>query len=93
MGFNQGDPKTFYRLSVANPYPENSFFVNGTYVVFKLKSLSKLDRQVLEKEKDIYKKILLSVKQEEAMRSWLEGNKKALTKEKRIDIKRQAQDL
>jgi len=47
----------------------------------------------LEKEKDIYKKILLSVKQEEAMRSWLEGNKKALTKEKRIDIKRQAQDL
>lgn len=93
LGFNQGDPKTFYRLSVANPYPGNSFFVNGTYVVFKLKSLSKLDRQVLEKEKDIYKKILLSVKQEEAMRSWLEGNKKALTKEKRIDIKRQAQDL
>ncbi len=59
MGFNQGDPKTFYRLSVANPYPEDPFFVNGTYVVFKLKSLSKMDRQVLEKGKRYLQKNII----------------------------------
>jgi predicted GIY-YIG superfamily endonuclease len=41
----------------------------------------------------MYKKILISIKREEAMKTWLEGNKAAMIKEKRIKIKKQVEDL
>jgi parvulin-like peptidyl-prolyl isomerase len=93
IGVNQGDAETLYQLSAANPYPANPLFVNGTYIVFKLKGTSKVESKDFEEKKAAYERMLLNVKQEEAMRSWLDGNKEALIKAKRISIKKHAQDL
>jgi hypothetical protein len=46
-----------------------------------------------ESKKDSYKKVFASIKREEAMQTWLEGNKMAMIKEKRINIKKEAKDL
>ena len=46
-----------------------------------------------EAKKDLYKKIFTSIKREEAMQTWLEGNKAAMIKEKRIKIKKEVEDL
>jgi len=93
IGANQGDAETLYQLSAANPYPANPLFVNDSYIVFKLKGTSKVDRKEFEGKQAAYERMLLNAKQEEAMRSWLEGNKEALIKAKRISIKKHAQDL
>ena len=93
IGANQGDAETLYQLSAANPYPANPLFINGAHIVFKLKGTSKVDRREFEGKQAAYERMLLNVKQEEAIRSWLEGNKEALIKAKRISIKKHAQDL
>jgi peptidyl-prolyl cis-trans isomerase D len=93
LGPNQGDADTLYQLSLASPYPDNPLFINNAYFVFKLKNLSKVDMKDFAAKKEVYERMLLTVKQEEAMRSWLAGNKEQLIREKRINIKKQAQDL
>ena len=93
LGFNRDAAETLYQLSAGKPYAETPLYINNTYVILKLKDVSKLDMKDFETKKDIYKKMLTSIKQEEAMQSWLEGNKTAMIKEKRINIKREAKDL
>jgi hypothetical protein len=44
-------------------------------------------------KKDMYKNIFYSIKKEEALSSWLEGNKIAMIKEKRFKINKEAKDL
>jgi predicted GIY-YIG superfamily endonuclease len=46
-----------------------------------------------EAKKEIYRKVAMNLKREEAMKSWLEGNKAALIKEKRMKINKEAKDL
>ena len=93
LGFNQEAAETLYQLSLRKPYAERPLFINNSYVVLKLKDLSKLDMKDFESKKDSYKKIFASIKREEAMQAWLEGNKMAMIKEKRINIKKEVKDL
>ncbi len=93
LGFNQDAAETLYQLSIRKPYAERPLVINNSYVVLKLKDLSKLDMKDFESKKDSYKKIFASIKREEAMQAWLEGNKMAMIKEKRINIKKEAKDL
>ena len=93
LGFNQEAAETLYQLSLRKPYAERPLFINNSYVVIKLKDLSKLDMKDFKSKKDSYKKIFASIKREEAMQAWLEGNKMAMIKEKRINIKKEVKDL
>ena len=93
LGFNQDAGEALYQLSVQKPYAERPLIINNSYVVLKLKDLSKLDMKDFESKKDSYKKIFASIKREEAMQAWLEGNKMAMIKEKRINLKKEAKDL
>jgi peptidyl-prolyl cis-trans isomerase D len=93
LGFNRDAAEILYQLSAAKPYANDPLSINNTYVILKLKGVSKVDMKDFEAKKDIYKKMLTSFKQEEAMQSWLEGNKLAMIKEKRINIKREVKDL
>lgn len=93
LGFNRDAAEILYQLSSGKPYAGSPLNINNTYVILKLKDVSKLDMKDFETKKDAYKKILTSVKQKEAMQSWLEGNKAAMIKGKRINIKREAKDL
>jgi peptidyl-prolyl cis-trans isomerase D len=93
VGFSRDAAETLYQLSAGKPYAESPLNINNTYIILKLKDVSKLDMKDFETKKDAYKKILTSIKREEAMQSWLEGNKAAMIKGKRINIKREAKDL
>ena len=93
LGSNQDAAEVLLQLSPNKPYAEKPFFINNAYVILKLKDVSKLDGKDFEAKKDQYKKILISIKREEAWHTWLEGNKAAMIKEKRIKIKKQVEDL
>ena len=80
-------------LSLNHPYPEKPLKINNTHVIFKLREMSALDRKDFEAKKDIYRQVAMNLKREEAMKSWLEGNKTAMIKEKRLKINKEAKDL
>ena len=80
-------------LSMSQPYPEKPLTINKTHVIFKLKEISVLDKADFEAKKAIFKKVAINLKREEAMKSWLEGNKAAMLKEKRLKINKEVKDL
>lgn len=80
-------------LSLKRPYTEKPMKINDTYVIFKLKHLSALDMNDFEIKKEVYRKVAMNLKREEAMKSWLEGNKAAMIKEKRLKINKDVKDL
>jgi peptidyl-prolyl cis-trans isomerase D len=80
-------------LSLNHPYAEKPMKINDTYVIFKLIEMSTLDMKDFETKKEIYKQVAMNLKREEAMKSWLEGNKAAMIKEKRLKINKEAKDL
>ena len=93
VGSSQEAAEALLQLSVNKPYAEKPLLINNDYFIIKLKDMSKLDEKDFEAKKDMYKKILISIKREEAWQTWLEGNKAAMIKEKRIRIKKQVEDL
>lgn len=81
------------QLSARQPYPAKPLLINDSYFIFRLKDIQKPGDAEFEKQKTIYENALLAVKKEEAFRTWLEGNKIAMIKEKRVRIKKQIEDL
>ncbi|MFO7570864.1 MAG: SurA N-terminal domain-containing protein [Smithellaceae bacterium] len=80
-------------LSPSMPYTEHPLTVDGGFAVIRLKGLSQLDMKDFEQKKDLYERMLTNIKREEAMKSWLQGNKQAMIKEKRLKINRDIADL
>jgi peptidyl-prolyl cis-trans isomerase D len=93
LGSSENAADVLFQLSAQKPYAEKPLLINNTYVILKLKDVSKLDEKDFEAKKTMYQKILISIKREEAIQTWLEGNKTAMIKEKRIKIKKQVEDL
>jgi peptidyl-prolyl cis-trans isomerase D len=93
LGSSPEAAEILFQLSANKPYAEKPLLINNAYAVLKLKEVSKLDENDFQAKKDMYKKMLISIKREEAMQTWLEGNKAAMIKEKRIRIKKQVEDL
>ena len=93
LGANPEAMEILMSLSTTRPYPETPMKINNTPVIFKLKEMSALDMADFEAKKEIYRKVAMNLKREEAMKSWLEGNKAALIKEKRMKIHKEAKDL
>ena len=93
LGSSENAADVLFQLSAQKPYAEKPLLINNTYVILKLKEVSKLDEKDFETKKTMYQKILISIKREEAVQTWLEGNKTAMIKEKRIKIKKQVEDL
>ncbi len=80
-------------LSLSHPYPEKPMAIGNSQVILKLKDQSMLDMKDFEAKKEIYRKVAMNLKREEAMKTWLEGNKEALMKEKRLKIHKELKDL
>jgi len=93
LGLSQDSTEALISLTENNPYPGKPFFINNNYVIFKFKEASKIDVKDFAAKKDLYEKIFISVKREEALQTWLEGNKEAMKKEGRIKIKKEVKDL
>jgi peptidyl-prolyl cis-trans isomerase D len=93
VGQNPDAAHILIQLSTGRPYPEKPLFINNAYFILKLKEASVPDERTFETQKEMYKKVLAALKQEEAMQTWLEGNKTAMIKEKRVRIKKKVEDL
>jgi len=93
LGANADAIEAILSLSLSRPYPEKPIVINAAHVIFKLKEVGPLDMKDFEAKKDVYRKVAMNLKREEAMKSWLQGNKTAMMKEKRLKINKEAQDL
>ena len=93
LGVSPEAVDTLIQLSASSRYPERPILINNSYVIFEFKDHSKIDLTDFAAKKDLYKKILLTVKREEAMQGWLAGNKETMKKEGRIKIKKELKDL
>jgi len=93
LGTLENATDILYSLSEQKPYPETPLVINNAFVILQFKEISKIDMADFEKQKDLYKQVFLGIKKEEVMKTWLEGNKTALIKEKRMTIEKEAKDL
>jgi len=93
IGQDESANEVLMQLSASQPYAEKPLFINNAYYILKLKETSAPDTKAFEAQKEMYKKMFTSFKQEEAMKTWLEGNKAAMIKEKRVRIKKKVEDL
>jgi len=80
-------------LSKNRPYAARALKINNKQYIFKLKDLSPLDTKDFESKKDVYRKVAMNLKREEAMKLWLEGNKQSMIKESRLKINKDPKDL
>jgi peptidyl-prolyl cis-trans isomerase D len=93
LGNTKDATEVILQLSANKPYPERLLVINNTFVILKFKDASKIDLKDFAAKKELYKNIFSTVKREEAMLSWMEGNKIAMIKEKRLKINKEAKDL
>lgn len=85
--------ETILSLSQNRPYATKPLNIGNSQFIFKLKELSPLDTTDFEGKKEVYRKVAMNLKREEAMKSWLEGNKQAMIKDKRLTINKDPKDL
>ncbi|MBN1363634.1 MAG: SurA N-terminal domain-containing protein [Syntrophaceae bacterium] len=93
VGQNPDAEEIILQLSSGKPYAEKPFFINDAYFILKFKEATEPNKKTFADEKEIYRKTLIAFKQKEAMQTWLEGNKAAMIKEKRVRIKKKLEDL
>lgn len=93
LGSGKEAAEILFQLSASKPYPDKVLTVNDTFVILKFKDASKVDLNDFAAKKDLLRSIFTSIKREEAVFSWLTGNKTAMLKEKRLKINKEAKDL
>jgi peptidyl-prolyl cis-trans isomerase D len=93
VGSHKDALEVILQMSPNRPYSEKPLFINNAYFIFKLLEVQKPDEKEFEAQKAIYEKALLAMKKEEAFRTWVEGNKIEMIKEKRVRIIKQVDDL
>lgn len=93
IGASREATEAVMQLSAGKPYPDKPFRINNSYLIFKFKEASNVDPRDFEARKDLYKRTFVSIKREETMQTWLEGNKESMIKDGRIKIKKNLKDL
>ena len=93
VGVSPEASEAIMALTANNPYTDKPFQINNSYLIFKFKDASNIDLKDFEAKKDLYKKIVTSIKREETLQTWLEGNKEAMKREGRIKVKKDLKDL
>jgi peptidyl-prolyl cis-trans isomerase D len=93
VGVSTEASEAIITLTAKKPYADKAFRINNSYLIFQFKDASNIDLKDFEAKKDLYKKILTSIKREETLQTWLEGNKEGMKREGRIKIKKEPKDL
>jgi len=93
VGTHPDAMETILALSPGHPYATKVLKINNKQYILKLKELSPLDTRDFESKKEVYRKVAMNLKREEAMKLWLEGNKQAMIKEKRLKMNKDPKDL
>ncbi len=85
--------EALFQLSAKKPYPEQTYPVDGNYVILQLKEKSSVDDNQFASEKDAIANYLARTKKMEVVKAWIEGSKTALIKEGRLEFTRDFKDL
>jgi peptidyl-prolyl cis-trans isomerase D len=85
--------ETLLLISEKNPYPDQPFLIQGSYVIVKFKEREALDNRSFETQKTSLKNLLLSTKRGECLRSWLENQKASMTKEGTLKLLKEVKDM
>jgi peptidyl-prolyl cis-trans isomerase D len=72
MGTSEELRRALSTLSPNNPYPENPIFLNGKYLILRLKEMKGIDPAHFESRKENYRRGLLQEKQEKLLKDWLD---------------------
>ena len=74
------------QISEKNPYPDNVFYINGSFIIIKFKERGKLDFHDFEAKKSALTNLLVNMKKSEYMISWIEKNKESMIKNGRLKL-------
>ncbi|MDD5100116.1 MAG: SurA N-terminal domain-containing protein [Syntrophales bacterium] len=85
--------EALFQLSEKKPYPEQTYAIDGNYVILGLKGKVSVDEKDFASQKTAIANYLTRAKKTEAMKAWIEGSKAALIKEGRLIFTRDLKDL
>jgi peptidyl-prolyl cis-trans isomerase D len=85
--------EALFQISEKKPYPEQTYLVDGNYVILRFKQRESVDNTEFASQKKALSLHLLRSKKSEAVKSWIEGSKAALVKEGRLVFTRDFKDL
>lgn len=72
MEFSEELRKAIFALLPQNPYAASPIFLNGQYVILRLKELKEVDQKQFQEHKENFRQALLREKQELILSAWLE---------------------
>ena len=93
LGFSQELSKALFQISEKKPYSDNVFNINKNFVIIQFKERGGIDNYDFEAKKGRLKNILLEIKKNEYLQSWIEGNKVSMLKEGKLKFTRDIKDL
>ena len=93
LGLSQELNNVLFQLSEKTPYPDDVYFINGSFVIVKFKERGILDVKDFEIKKTALKNVLLRMKKNEYMLSWIERNKEAMKNEGRLKYTKDLKDI
>jgi peptidyl-prolyl cis-trans isomerase D len=82
-----------FQISERKPYPEQTYLVDGNYVILRFKQRGSVDEAEFASQKNSIANFMVRTKKAAAVKSWIEGSKDALVKEGRLEFKRDFKDL
>ncbi|MEN6320552.1 MAG: SurA N-terminal domain-containing protein [Syntrophaceae bacterium] len=93
LGSSREINSALYQISEKNPYPDNVYFVNGSFVIMKFKERGKLDVTDFDTKKAALKNVLLKLKKNEHMQLWVETNKETMKNEGKLKFTKDIKDI
>ena len=90
MGSSKEVLESVFPLNEKNPYADRVFFVDGSFVILKLKGRQTMDPKDFEARKGQIREYLFRLKQNDHFNVWLEEQKEIMTREGKISIKPEA---
>jgi hypothetical protein len=93
FGFSKELSGALIQISEGNPYPDNVYYINGSFIIVKFKERGKLNTDDFEAKKTALKNLLLRMKKNEHMLSWIEKNKEAMIKDGKLKFTKDLKDI
>jgi peptidyl-prolyl cis-trans isomerase D len=85
--------EALYQISEKKPCPEQTYLIDGNYVVLYFKERGSVDDAAFASQKNAIANSLIRTKRAETVKSWIEGSKATLIKEGRLKLMRDSKDL
>ena len=93
IGYSMDMEGGLLEISEKNPYPDKVFFVDGSYIIIRLKGEGTLNEEDWIAKKDSTKNSLIRQKGDGYFLAWLQGTKEEMINAGRLKILRNVEDL